>query len=170
MRLTILAAWTTLAACTASLQITGGPQAAKVEVVAQFGTGEFLEAVILDGNDGLLVGSLQTGAIYRVDPASGARETFATLPVGEAGSLVEGLFGIVRDSAGGLYAAAFSPDPERHGIWHIDAAGRSERIVPLPATVIPNGMDAGPDGLLYVADSGAGGIWRIDPARRAAQL
>lgn len=48
-------------------------------------------------------------------------------------------------------------------IWHIDSAGNASKLATLPPGAWPNGLDMGPDGMLYSPDSNLGLIWRIDP-------
>lgn len=48
-------------------------------------------------------------------------------------------------------------------IWHINNGNKPIQIVQFPKGAWPNGLDEGPDGMLYSADSQLGVIWRIDP-------
>jgi sugar lactone lactonase YvrE len=48
-------------------------------------------------------------------------------------------------------------------IWHIDIGGKSLKFARLPKGSWPNGLDIGPDGMLYSPDSSLGVIWRVDP-------
>lgn len=48
-------------------------------------------------------------------------------------------------------------------IWHIDASGQALSLAQFPAGAWPNGLDIGPDGMLYSPDSSLGVIWRVDP-------
>ncbi|MGZ3756149.1 MAG: SMP-30/gluconolactonase/LRE family protein [Mucilaginibacter sp.] len=48
-------------------------------------------------------------------------------------------------------------------IWHIDAGGKALRLAQLPGGAWPNGLDIGPDGMLYSPDSSLGVIWKVDP-------
>lgn len=48
-------------------------------------------------------------------------------------------------------------------IWHIDSSGKALQLAQLPAGAWPNGLDIGPDGMLYSPDSYLGVIWRVDP-------
>lgn len=48
-------------------------------------------------------------------------------------------------------------------IWHIDTSGKAYQLAQLPGGAWPNGLDIGPDGMLYTPDSYLGVIWKIDP-------
>ncbi len=48
-------------------------------------------------------------------------------------------------------------------IWHIDITGKAIQLAKLPGGAWPNGIDFGPDGMLYSPDSNLGLIWRVDP-------
>lgn len=48
-------------------------------------------------------------------------------------------------------------------IWHIDTSGKAQHFARLPETSWPNGLDIGPDGMIYTADSFLGVIWKINP-------
>lgn len=48
-------------------------------------------------------------------------------------------------------------------IWHIDAGGKALKLAQFPYGAWPNGLDIGPDGMLYTPDSALGVIWRVDP-------
>ncbi|MDA9555096.1 hypothetical protein N9R54_02560 [Pelobium sp.] len=52
---------------------------------------------------------------------------------------------------------------EKSGIWRIDSNKKSFQIVEFPEVSWPNGLDQGPDGMLYTSDSNLGVIWRINP-------
>jgi sugar lactone lactonase YvrE len=46
----------------------------------------------------------------------------------------------------------------------------AELVAQLPPDAAPNGITLAPDGLLYVADTFAGRIWKVDPRRRTAAI
>ncbi|MDN3656755.1 hypothetical protein QWZ08_14005 [Ferruginibacter paludis] len=48
-------------------------------------------------------------------------------------------------------------------IWHIDTNGKALQLAQLTKGSWPNGLDIGPDGMLYSPDSQLGVIWRVDP-------
>lgn len=47
-------------------------------------------------------------------------------------------------------------------IWHIDTSGKARQLAQLPNNAWPNGLDLGPDGMLYTPDSKLGLIWRVN--------
>lgn len=50
------------------------------------------------------------------------------------------------------------------GIWRMARDGSGATLLTtFPAGSWPNGIDFGPDGMIYVADSELGNIWRVDP-------
>lgn len=62
--------------------------------------------------------------------------------------------------SGDLYVTSHG---DTSGIWHVGRDAKASLLVQLPSGSWPNGITRGPDGLLYVADSNLGTIWRIDP-------
>lgn len=55
-------------------------------------------------------------------------------------------------------------------IWHIDISGKGEQLVKLPNGAWPNGLDQGPDSMLYTPDSNLGVIWKINPKSKKAEI
>lgn len=93
------------------------------------------------------------GEIIARKPSGEERSIFKT-PIGEAAGV------IAVGSDGTLYMTSNSYAPS---IWRISPNGTSEMITRLPRGAWPNGLDFGPDGMLYSPDSKLGLIWRIDP-------
>lgn len=55
-------------------------------------------------------------------------------------------------------------------IWHIDHTGKVLQRSQLPGGAWPNGIDFGPDGMIYSPDSNLGLIWRVDPKNGKAEV
>lgn len=94
------------------------------------------------------------GKIIVRSPHGTERVVFST-PIGSTA----GTMAIAPD--GTIY---MSSNGERPGIWRIGPDGAAQKIATLPTGAWPNGLDFGPDGMLYAADSSLARIWRIDPA------
>ena len=59
---------------------------------------------------------------------------------------------------------------EPSSIWRIDTKGNSQRITQFPDRAWPNGIDIGPDGMLYSPDSTLGVVWRVNPGNGNAEV
>lgn len=55
-------------------------------------------------------------------------------------------------------------------IWHIDINGKPIQLAQLPSGAWPNGIDFGPDGMLYSPDSNLGLLWRVDPRNGKVEI
>ena len=84
----------------------------------------------------------------------GSERVLFTMPEGSAA----GVFAVAPD--GTLYMSSNGVTP---GIWRITQAGAGAMMTKLPRGAWPNGLDFGPDGMLYSPDSALGLVWRIDP-------
>ena len=142
-------------------------QGSRTREIAEFPGGAFLESIVADGEGNLYFTQLMTGLIRKLAP-DGTVSTFAELPVGSEGALPEGVMCLVLDEDGAMFVTVLAPGKPEHGVWRIDRDGRAAHFAALPAEVLPNGIARDPAGRLYVADSGAGGVWQIDPELRAA--
>jgi hypothetical protein len=85
----------------------------------------------------------------------------ATLPAPPPGSTPL-TTGIVRTPDGTLYVAYAAGTSTLNGVWRIRPGGRPARISALPGSGFPNGMALDQrTGMLYVADSLLGVVWRV---------
>ncbi|MGP4092297.1 hypothetical protein, partial [Streptomyces sp. KR55] len=72
------------------------------------------------------------------------------------------LGGIVRTDDGTLYFLYATGSSDLTGLWRLRPGGTPERIAALPADSLPNGLALDErSGLLYVADSVLGTVWRV---------
>ncbi len=124
------------------------------------GKGVFLENIVALGDGSFAVTSLFDGRILRV-AADGATTVLATVP-GHAS-------GIERDGQGGLVVGGWGQD-ERRVLWRVTSDGSVSELVPLPEAAMPNGITTLRPGVLLVADSVKGLIWRVDIAAKTVSV
>ena len=86
--------------------------------------------------------------------AGGSETVLFTTPVGSTA----GVMSVAADGA--IYMTSNGRQPS---IWRISPQGGARKIVTFPTGAWPNGLDFGPDGMLYAADSNLAQIWRVDP-------
>ncbi len=84
----------------------------------------------------------------------GSERVFFNLPPGSTAGV------IAFDAQGQMVMTGQGADL---GVWRLAPDGKGELFAKLPRGAWPNGITAGPDGQLYVADSSLGVIWRVDP-------
>jgi sugar lactone lactonase YvrE/predicted ester cyclase len=136
----------------------------RVDRVAEFGKGRFLESIAL-GPDGLLYLSTgMDGGISRV-ARDGSIQPFAHVDVGPGGLMMCLAF----NSRGVLFSTVNSRDGATMGVWRFAAGGQGVRVAPLPATAVPNSLAFDGQGNVLVADSFGGVIWRVPEAGGPAQ-
>jgi len=109
-----------------------------------------------------------TGQVVRVT-RGGLIQPLATLPAPPpgAGAPVLGApftAGIVRAPNGIRYVGYSTGTADLTGIWRLRPGRLPARVAALPPASLANGMALGPRGMLYIADSALGVIWRV-PAR-----
>jgi sugar lactone lactonase YvrE len=131
-----------------------------------FAAGDAFEGVAV-APDGSVWMTRNRGVNYQSGDTTGARSdllrrlpdgstsVMASLPAGTTG----GMLAFAQD--GSFY---FKAGGRLAGVWQGSANGHVRRIAAAPAGAWLNGIDFGPDGKLYSADSLLGLIWRIDPA------
>ncbi|MGW0935600.1 SMP-30/gluconolactonase/LRE family protein [Streptomyces sp. NPDC002666] len=104
--------------------------------------------------------------VARITP-DGRVHVLATLPAPPAGPGTPVLAspflgGIVRADDGTLYFLYATGDSDLTGLWRLRPGGTAERIAPLPAAGLPNGLALDRhSNMLYVADSVLGTVWRV---------
>lgn len=91
----------------------------------------------------------------------GAEQVLLATPVGSTA----GVIAVAHD--GTLYMTSNGRQP---GIWRVTPSGAAAKIATLPSGAWPNGLDFGPDGMLYSTDSSLAQVWRIDPATGKAEV
>ena len=146
---------------------------APARVVKTYGEGVGFEGVTA-GPDGTLylAASLgldfTSGAYYRhahgqiiARRPDGSERVVLTTPLGSTA----GVIAVAPD--GTLYMTSNGREP---GIWRVSPGGTARKFVALPAGAWPNGLDFGPDGMLYTPDSSLAQVWRIDPASGKAEV
>jgi sugar lactone lactonase YvrE len=70
--------------------------------------------------------------------------------------------GLAADAEGTVYLAMFAPETENHGVHRIEPDGTSQRLPGSEAIVHPNGLTLDRERTLYISDSEAGTLWRIE--------
>lgn len=99
------------------------------------------------------------GEVIERKPDGTERVLFTTPEGSTAGVIAIG-------ASGNLYMTSHGDTPS---IWEIGVDGRGRTLVQFPRGAWPNGLDVGPDGMLYTPDSALGAVWRVDPSTGRAQ-
>jgi hypothetical protein len=131
------------------------------------------ESLVVERSGTIYISLAITGEIRKI-AANGAQSSLITLPIGPpltvCGPFFGGLTGIAQDSESGtLYANVAACDVAFRGIWRISPDGHGEVIANLPPASLPNGI-ALEDGVLYVADTSQGLVWRVPAEGGAAEV
>jgi sugar lactone lactonase YvrE len=129
---------------------------AATRIVNSQGPGVFLENIVALADGSFAITSLLDGRILRL---KGERATTWAVVPGHAS-------GIESDRAGGVYVGGWGKD-ERRVLWHVGAAGGVRELLALPEAALPNGITTLSPGVLLVADSVKGLIWRVDLAKKS---
>lgn len=167
--LAALAVPASASALTASPPVTG----AHILVHFDLQAGQQPENITLAPGGAVDVTFALTGEVAQIT-RNGAIEPLATMPPAPAGSaapIIGAPFigGIVRAPDGTLFVNYSTGTADLTGIWAVRPGQAPTRIAALPATSVANGLAAGPHGMLYVADSNLGVIWRV-PERGGAPV
>ncbi|MEV7186849.1 hypothetical protein [Kitasatospora sp. NPDC093102] len=131
--------------------------------------GQRPENIALEPGGGADVTFAFSRQVARITP-DGQAQVLATLPSPAAGSVTPVLTspflgGIDRAQDGTLYIAYATGTGDLTGVWRLRPGGTPQRIAALPADSLPNGLALDKhSGLLYVADSALGTVWRVPVA------
>lgn len=170
--LTVLALTLSIVACSSSdtTTATPAPQAPDAAAPPAWSTITSFDPAAYELPEGLVVhdgaafvGLAPRGEIVRIDP-SGTRSTYAHVPAGGNDGYT---LGLVFDASGALFVLETKNDDQptapKPGVYKIAAAGDTATtpFASDPKMTFPNGAVFGPNGTLYVADSGAGAIFAI---------
>ncbi|MGH1489013.1 MAG: SMP-30/gluconolactonase/LRE family protein [Acidimicrobiales bacterium] len=161
--------------CVAALLLSvlafGSPASARVietEELINFSTGDPLadpgtEGIAIDDDGNLYVSAnLATGGqIWKIAPGATEPEVLASLIPSPAGAGF-GVLGLHIEGDHLLAAVNTFANPELNGVWVIDlASGDANHIAGSEVIGLPNDLTVW-DGAIYVTDSVAGAVWRID--------
>ncbi|MFF3783905.1 hypothetical protein [Streptomyces sp. NPDC001933] len=163
-------------AVAAALTVTSAASAASgprpdVRFVAHLNItdGQRPENISLEPGGGADVTFAYSRQIARITPDGGVH-VLATLPTPPPGSVTPALTspflgGVVRTHDGTLYFLYATGTSDLTGVWRLRPGGTPHRIAALPADGLPNGLAIDRhSGLLYVADSVLGTVWRVPVA------
>jgi len=128
--------------------------------------GQTPESIVLAPNGTAYVAFAKARQIAEISP-SGAIRILATLPAPADGGVNTPALGfpltvgIDRATDGTLYFLYATGTADLTGVWRLRPGGTPQRIAPLPATSLPNGLALDQSTRsLYVADS-TGVVWRV---------
>lgn len=160
-----------LAATAAGPAAASGTAAPRARFVAHLdmADGQRPENITLEPDGSADVTFAFSRQIARITPEGRVR-VLATLPEPPAGAGTPALAspflgGIVRAQDGTLYFLYATGSADLTGLWRLRPGGTAERIAALPADGLPNGLALDDrSGLLYVADSVLGTVWRVPAA------
>ncbi|MFF3576045.1 hypothetical protein [Streptomyces mirabilis] len=131
--------------------------------------GQRPENIALEPGGGADVTFAFSRQVARISP-DGAVRVLATLPEPPAGAATPALSspflgGIVRAHDGTLYFLYATGSSDLTGLWRLRPGGTPQRIAALPVAGLPNGLALDQrSGLLYIADSVLGTVWRVSTA------
>ena len=151
----------------ATILLLTPPAQADVETFTLFNPalGETPESIQIDKQGDFVVSLALTGELRRIT-RGGAHQTIAFLPlapeVQPCGNAFGGAImgGVALDPQDNAYVSVASCDPARIGVYRVTPAGVVTQLAALGAASLPNGI-AYKAGVLYVADTNLGRVWRI---------
>lgn len=139
----------------------------RASVIKTYGEGVWFESVRADSNGNLYL-TANRGLDFTVPDYY--REATGQIIVRNANGRERVLFSTPKGHTAGVMAIApdgwiyMTSNGAQPAIWRIAPDGRSQKLASLPDGAWPNGIDFGPDGMLYAADSNLTQVWRVDPA------
>ncbi len=156
-----------------SLNSQDGPQhSLPVKIVHQFPVGKSVENLAVRHNGKVLTTIISQPELYQIDPLHGESAKLISNSFGP----VMGLLGIVETypdifyvAAGNISTTTLTGIPDTFSVWKVDLTSHH---IPAPTSKIADFPDAGllngmallskEKGLILIADSIAGGVWRLN--------
>lgn len=145
---------------------------AAARVLGTYAAGTWFESVRV-ARDGTIFMTANRGENWQTgDKSHVVAQVLARSPKGDErvffdlpAATTAGVLAFDRDGA--LFLTS---DGAARGVWRLGPDGKGVLIASLPEGSWPNGICAGPDGNLYVADALRGAVWRIDPQSGASEI
>lgn len=165
VRLPLAATLAALLVAPAALASPPGPfpvGPAVVDVAFDATALETPESVAFDLQGNMYVSLALTGEIRKIAP-DGTQTSLAFLPLGVAdpNAPLPGIMGAIDIRIDGtLFVSVASADPAAKGVYSVSPTGVTTQLTTLPPNALPNGI-ALRFGLLHVADSALGVVWRV---------
>lgn len=163
----LIAAAATVAPAIPAAAVTAPLSAAHIVAHFDLAAGQQPENITLEPDGSADLSFTTAREIARVSRAGNVR-VVATLPAAPDGGVHTPLvgsartFGITRAANGTLFILYNTGSADLTGVWRVRPGGQPQRIAALPADGLANGMALDPfTGLLYVADSVHGVVWRV---------
>jgi sugar lactone lactonase YvrE len=137
-----------------------------VEIILEMDEGNSPEGIALDNQGNLFVGNRKPQGNERVPEvwkitSSGETSRIAELPP-TINPEAQSLLGLATDPQGYIFAALHTFESETRGVWKITPGGEASHLPGSEQNLFPNGLVFDPKGNLYVTDSAAGMIYRMD--------